>query len=204
MTLYFISMVLTFSTFFKYALAVLFVTVPVIWILFSYGPEHNTNTDKWFENLKKPSYTPSKGLFSFIWIATYAIVGVAAFMIFDHIPVDKYAAISALTILAVQYILSISLVPVFFGLKDLVLTGYLISALIPLIFWTMLEFYKLSTIAFILLLPYAAWIGFLTVLSFDFITINPHNQERLRHAIKTPIDNQRLPKAHPPRISNHV
>jgi len=199
-------MVLDLSTLLKYGIAIFIITAPAVWVLFAYGPRRrDQKTKKWFEQLKKPSYTPSNELFSFLWILTYAIMGVAVFMIFEQLRVYQYSAISALTIFTVQYILGISLFPVFFGLKDLVLTGFLISALIPMIFWTMLEFYKLSTTAFILLIPYAGWIGFLTVLSFDFIKMN-HRQihDRFKRTTKTARNNQTFPKTNPPKISNHV
>lgn len=165
-------MVLEWSTIVGYTLAVLIVTVPAIWILYSYGPRHETSREKFFEKLKKPDYTPSKGLFSFLWIVTYATMGVAAYTILDQIHVDRSTALTALVIFAAKYILGVSLIPIFFGRQDLILTGFMISALIPMIFWAMVEFYKVSTTAFLLLLPYASWIGFLTVLSFDFIKLN--------------------------------
>ncbi|USO02372.1 MAG: tryptophan-rich sensory protein [Alphaproteobacteria bacterium] len=199
-------MLLELNTIFKYALALLVVMAPAIWILFSYGPKQtNRKTEQWFESLEKPSYTPSKELFSFLWLLTYAIMGIAGFMVFEYLRIYKFSAVSALTVFTVKYVLGISLFPIFFGLKDLTLSGFLISALLPMIFWTMVEFYKLSTTSLILMLPYAAWIGFLTVLTFDLIELNPDQiDEENRRTNKTLNKSQRLPNAKPPIISQMV
>lgn len=125
--------------------------------------------DKWyFEELKKPGWTPPPWLFPLAWSVLYIASAVAA----ARVAFVEGAAI-ATALWALQIALNTLWSPVFFGLKRL---G---AALVVLIFlWlavaaTMVSFFAADMTAGLLMVPYLIWVSYAGALNWWIWRQNP-------------------------------
>ncbi|MEL6551025.1 MAG: TspO/MBR family protein [Pseudomonadota bacterium] len=118
--------------------------------------------DKWyFEELKKPGWTPPPWLFPLAWSALYIASAVAAARV-----AGLEGASLATAFWALQIALNTLWSPIFFGLKKL---G---PAMIALVFlWlavvaTCVSFARLDWIAGLLMAPYIVWVSYAGALNW--------------------------------------
>jgi len=78
----------------------------------------------------------------------------------------------ALTVFAFQLIFNILWSAAFFGLRSPLAGLAVIFALWLLIIFNIVEFYKISRAAGILLIPYLLWVSFAFVLNFEYWRLN--------------------------------
>lgn len=125
----------------------------------------------WYENLKKPFFTPPNGVFGPVWIVLYSVIGIAAYAIWRkglRVPGVK----QALAIFMLQLTLNALWSIVFFGARSIV-GGMVIIVLLWLsIVWTMAVFFNLSKTAFLLIVPYILWVSFALVLNVALLMLN--------------------------------
>jgi len=125
----------------------------------------------WYENLKKPFFTPPDGVFGPVWITLYTMMGIAAYAIWRkglRLPGIK----QALEIFILQLTLNILWPIVFFGARSIA-GGMIIIVLLWLaIAWTMAAFFNLSKTAFLLLTPYILWVSFALMLNLALLILN--------------------------------
>jgi len=126
----------------------------------------------WYATLQKPPFTPPNWLFAPVWITLYLLMGISAFIIWRR-GVDNRRVREALIVFLVQLILNGLWSVVFFGLKSPLYGVVVIVALWIAILFTILKFFKLSTAAGGLLLPYILWVSFAAVLNISIWVLNP-------------------------------
>ncbi len=125
----------------------------------------------WFAGLTKPSFSPPNWLFAPVWIALYALMGVAAYLVYDKR--DKSTGVRmALAFFAAQLLFNVLWSIVFFGAHSLSGGVFVILTLWALILVTILRFSRISKAAAYLLVPYILWVSFATVLTIAFAFIN--------------------------------
>ena len=125
----------------------------------------------WYAALRKPTFTPPNWLFGPVWISLFVLMGLSAFLVWRR-GLDQEGVKLALSIFAVQLLLNLLWSAMFFGLKS-PLTGLVdIFFLWIAILLTLLAFWKISTMAGILLLPYILWVSFAAVLNFSILILN--------------------------------
>jgi benzodiazapine receptor len=125
----------------------------------------------WYVSLNKPSFTPPNWLFSPVWIFLFVLMGISAFLVWSKGFDDKRVRI-ALSIFAVQLILNILWSAVFFGFRS-PLAGLIEIAILWIAIWlTILNFFKVSKTAGLLLMPYILWVSFAAVLNFFIWRLN--------------------------------
>lgn len=125
----------------------------------------------WYATLKKPPFTPPGWVFSPVWITLYLLMGVSAFVVWSKGWGDGRVRM-ALGLFAVQLVLNALWSLMFFGLRS-PLAGFVnIVALWIFILLTMLYFFKVSTAAGTLLVPYILWVSFAAVLNFSILVLN--------------------------------
>jgi len=126
----------------------------------------------WYAALEKPAFTPPNWLFAPAWITLYVLMGVAAFLIwrkgFAHEGVK-----CALIVFLVQLVLNALWSVVFFGLQSPLYGMVVIIALWIAILLTIIKFWRLSTAAGALLLPYILWVSFAATLNVSIWVLNP-------------------------------
>jgi tryptophan-rich sensory protein len=124
----------------------------------------------WYQTLKKPSFTPPNWIFSPVWISLYIVMGISLFLVWRR--KDSPKVKTALIFFFVQLILNIFWSVGFFGLR-LPLLGLMdIILLWVAIVLTIQNFFKVSRMAGLLLLPYLLWVSFATVLNFFLWNLN--------------------------------
>jgi benzodiazapine receptor len=125
----------------------------------------------WYVSLNKPPFTPPNWLFSPVWIFLFVLMGISAFLVWSKGFGDKRVRI-ALSIFAVQLILNILWSAVFFGFRS-PLAGLIEIAILWIAIWlTILNFFKVSKTAGLLLMPYILWVSFAAVLNFFIWRLN--------------------------------
>jgi translocator protein len=127
--------------------------------------------DGWFEQLRKPSWQPPNWLFGPVWTILYALMAVAAWLIWRRHGFSNASA--PLTLFLVQLTFNAAWSPIFFGMKQPGLAFIIIVVLFTLIVATMVAFWRHQRLAGMLLLPYLAWVGFATVLNLALWRMNP-------------------------------
>ncbi len=126
----------------------------------------------WYAALEKPFFNPPNWLFAPAWITLYLLMGIAAFLIWRQGLGQKGVRV-ALVIFLVQLVLNALWSVVFFGLQSPLWGVVVILALWVAILLTIIRFFKLSTAAGALLLPYILWVSFASVLNVAIWVLNP-------------------------------
>lgn len=129
-----------------------------------------TPPGEWYASIAKPSWTPPGWLFGPVWTALYAMMGVAAWLLWRR-RADRTAR-RALACFAVQLALNFAWTPAFFGLRSPGLALAIIVALLGAIAATVVASWRASRAAAWLLVPYLAWVGFATALNAAIWRLN--------------------------------
>jgi len=129
------------------------------------------NIPTWYATLEKPVFTPPSWLFAPAWITLYLLMAVAAFLIWRK-GLAHEGVKCALTLFLVQLVLNALWSVVFFGLQSPLYGMVVILALWIAIVLTIIKFFRLSTAAGSLLLPYILWVSFASVLNISIWVLN--------------------------------
>jgi len=125
----------------------------------------------WYASLSKPSFNPPSWVFGPVWTILYALMGIAAFLVWRK-GLDRKDVKIALGIFLGQLVLNSLWSIIFFGYQN---PG---AAFIEIIFlWlaiiaTMYVFSKISKPAAWLLLPYILWVTFASFLNYSIWRLN--------------------------------
>jgi tryptophan-rich sensory protein len=117
----------------------------------------------WYRELPRPGFAPPGWVFGPVWITLYALMGVAAWLVWRARP--SIARRSALAWFAIQLAINAAWTPVFFGLRSPVGGLVVIVLLVAAIVATIVRFRPVSPAAGWLLAPYLAWVTFATALN---------------------------------------
>ncbi|MFC3096736.1 TspO/MBR family protein [Alteraurantiacibacter palmitatis] len=129
----------------------------------------------WFDALEKPAIYPPPAAFGIVWSILYVMMGVALAMV--------CAAWGArwrpwaILAFVVQLALNLAWSPVFFAMHDIPLALAVILTLLAALVLTIWLFAKVRRAAAWLLVPYLAWVCFATVLTWQFLELNPNAAE---------------------------
>lgn len=125
----------------------------------------------WYVFLEKPALSPPSWVFGPVWTALYALMGVAASLVWKN-GWEKKEVKKALGVFGIQLFLNAIWSVIFFGLKS---PGWALVDIIALwlaIIWTMAVFYKISKPATYLLIPYILWVSFASYLNYSIWMLN--------------------------------
>ncbi|MBI4129801.1 tryptophan-rich sensory protein [Candidatus Roizmanbacteria bacterium] len=123
----------------------------------------------WYTSLIKPDFTPPSWIFAPAWTILYILMGIAAYIISTT---KKKEERHALQIYWAQLLVNILWSLLFFGLRNPVLALVDIVLLWGMIMLTIRAFYKLSSIASYLLIPYLLWVSFALILNLTIVILN--------------------------------
>ena len=128
----------------------------------------------WYATLIKPHFAPPNWLFAPVWTILYALMGIAAFLIWEKKQGGKKnEAGAALNIFWFQLALNVLWSIVFFGARSPLLGLIIILIMLFAIALAMGRFYFIDRRAFWLMAPYIIWVGFATLLNFYIFALNP-------------------------------
>jgi len=125
----------------------------------------------WYAAIEKPAFTPPSWLFAPAWITLYLLMAIAAFLIWRK-GLGEEGVKTALVIFLVQLVLNALWSVVFFGLQSPLYGMVVILLLWVAILLTIIKFFKLSTAAGALLLPYILWVSFASILNISIWVLN--------------------------------
>ena len=125
----------------------------------------------WYAALQKPPFTPPNWLFAPAWITLYLLMGISAFIIWRR-GLESRRIKVALLVFLIQLDLNALWSVTFFGLQSPLYGVIVIVGLWITILFTILRFFKISTPAGALLLPYILWVSFATALNVSIWMLN--------------------------------
>lgn len=135
-----------------------------------------TNSDNWYQNIVKPTWTPASWVFGPVWITLYTLIGVALYLIWikkdSKVSFGQVNIKKAIYIFSAQLILNAIWTPIFFYYHNILLAFIDIILLLFLIVWTMFEFNKINKWAMYLLVPYLLWVCLATALNYNILILN--------------------------------
>jgi translocator protein len=121
----------------------------------------------WYLTLDKPPFNPPNWIFAPVWSALYLMIAIAGWRASTG-PRRQLA----LTAYAVQLALNLSWSFVFFGARLIGPALAVIAALLAAILANAYLFWRIDRAAGALLLPYAAWVSFATLLNAALWRLN--------------------------------
>ena len=125
----------------------------------------------WYAALAKPPFTPPSWLFAPAWITLYVLMGISASLVW-RVGLDQKQVRTALILFLVQLVLNALWSVAFFGLQS-PLGGIIVIVLLwAAILLTILKFFRISTVAGALLVPYIAWVTFAATLNAYIYVLN--------------------------------
>ncbi|WP_205875577.1 TspO/MBR family protein [Mycobacterium camsae] len=120
--------------------------------------------------LRQPSWAPPAWLFGPVWTTLYALMAVAAWLVWRSGPVG--ATRSALGAYAAQLALNAAWTPLFFGLGWRGIALIDIAILCAVLITTVVLFFRRSAVAGWLLVPYLLWTTFALCLNLAVWQLN--------------------------------
>ncbi len=146
------------------------------WLLLSFaaaaiGSIASIQAAAFYRQLAQPSWAPPSSVFGPVWSLLYALMGIAAWLVWREGGWRRQRGVLGLFVLQLAFNALWSWL--FFGwhrgalaFADIVLLWLLIVA-------TVIGFWRVRPLAGALLLPYLAWVGFATALNYAVWHLNP-------------------------------
>lgn len=124
----------------------------------------------WYAGIRKPSFNPPNWVFAPVWTTLYVLIAVSAWLVWRR--AGWTGGRVALSWWIAQLVLNAAWTPVFFGAHQIGLALLIIIALLLAIVGTILAFRRHHGLAAAMLLPYAAWVSFATLLNASIWRLN--------------------------------
>lgn len=129
-----------------------------------------TGPDDWYRELAKPSFNPPDWVFGPVWTTLYAMIAVAGWRTWHRCSVDGARRMMWWFL---QMLLNFLWTPVFFGAHRIDLALVVILLLLGSIVMFIVRSRREDRVSALLFVPYAAWVGFATVLNVALLRLNP-------------------------------
>lgn len=130
-----------------------------------------TSVTTWYPTLTKPGFTPPNWLFGPVWTILYAMMGIAAVLVWWRRSEDATSR-SALLLFVAQLVLNAAWSFAFFGARSPTLGLVVIVALWGVLAWTTERFFRVRTAAGWLLVPYLLWVTYAGALNLGIWMLN--------------------------------
>lgn len=135
------------------------------------GARASISASSFYADLVLPAWAPPASLFGPVWTALYAMMALAAFLVWRAR--GWRASAPALTLYLLQLGINALWSWLFFGWKLGALAFADILLLLALIVAMLVAFWRIHKLAACLLLPYLAWVSFASVLNYAVWQANP-------------------------------
>lgn len=124
----------------------------------------------WYRTLAKPFFNPPDWVFAPVWTTLFVMMAVAAWRVWraQRWPSTK----PALTLYAGQLALNVSWSALFFGARSPGAALIDVVILLAMVLLTARAFAEIDRVAAWLMMPYAAWVGFATLLNAAIWRLN--------------------------------
>lgn len=147
-----------------------------VWFLVTFlaaalGARASVSASSFYAELVLPTWAPPASLFGPVWTVLYAMMALAAFLVWRER--GWRAAAPALRLYLLQLGINALWSWLFFGWKLGALAFVDILSLLVLIVATLVAFWRIHKLAACLLLPYLAWVSFASLLNYAVWQANP-------------------------------
>lgn len=156
-----------------------FIVIPAIIIATAIvgGRYTSQGLKPWYENLKKPKWTPPGSLIGEIWLFLYITTALAVLW-FWNVPVFSWVHYVVGAILLANAYLNATWNKVFFVEHNLQKAYKHMNIMNGTTILSAIIMYFSAPIASFLLLPYIIWVGIATYLTKEMIDMNPEQIEK--------------------------
>ena len=125
----------------------------------------------WYASLNKPSFNPPNWIFGPVWGVLYLMIAFAFWRILRTDPQTPGRG-TAIGVFLVQLALNAFWSVAFFGMHNLLLGLVVVIALEAAILAMIVQFRRLDPVAGWILVPYACWVAFASVLNGAILLLN--------------------------------
>lgn len=129
----------------------------------------------WYAGLDKPVFNPPVWVFPLAWTILYAMIAVSLWRLLGAMPAtgpSRRGWWLALAAFLVGLALNAAWTPVFFGAHALGPALVVVVLMLVMTLWTIRLTYRFDRAAAWLLVPYAAWVAFATLLTATILRMN--------------------------------
>lgn len=127
----------------------------------------NNIPGEWYQSLVKPSFNPPNWIFAPVWSILYVMIGIAGARTFlDHRQTPAWWFWIG------QMILNFLWSPLFFGMQQVGMALIVILALLVAVIGFIVVSRRQDHLSSVLFVPYAAWVGFATLLNASIFLMN--------------------------------
>ena len=129
----------------------------------------------WYAGLNKPWFNPPDWVFPVAWTVLYTMIAVALWRLIGAMPHTRPARRGwwlALTAFLVQIALNAAWTPVFFTAHAIGTGLVVVATLLVMVLWSIRLTWRYDRAAAWLLVPYAAWVAFATILNAAILRMN--------------------------------
>jgi tryptophan-rich sensory protein len=125
----------------------------------------------WYLHLNKPTFNPPNWIFGPVWTVLYLLIGISLYLILEKKLKKEKSTI--LLVFSLQLFLNFLWSIIFFGMH-LPLAAFVgIAFLWGSIIWLIINFWKFSKAASLILVPYLCWVSFAAILNLTVAILNP-------------------------------
>ena len=144
------------------------------WLVLAFGAAAlgaiaSQDAASFYGQLDKPAWAPPASLFGPVWSALYTLMAIAAWLVW-RAPAPKRGA---LALFCIQLAANALWSWLFFAWRSGPAAAVEVLVLLALIVGTIVAFWQRSRLAALLLLPYALWVSFASVLTWTLWRGNP-------------------------------
>lgn len=129
----------------------------------------------WYGGLNKPSFNPPNWVFPVAWTILYTMIAVSLWRLLGAMPrtgPSREGFWLALAAFLVQIALNAAWTPVFFSAHAIGAGLIVVAILLVMVLWTIRLTWRFDRLAAWLLVPYAAWVAFATLLNAAILRLN--------------------------------
>lgn len=131
----------------------------------------SSSLDSWYLLLEKPTFNPPSWVFFPVWTILYTLMGISLYLVWEK--GLQYREVKAgVFLFGLQLILNTIWSLLFFGLRSPYYAFLEILVLWVAILLTIIQFWKISKPASLLLIPYILWVSFATLLNYQIWILN--------------------------------
>ncbi len=125
----------------------------------------------WYRTIAKPSFNPPNWAFPVAWSLLFVLMGIAFWRVLRH-PRGAPGRRVAIGFFLGQLLVNVGWSTAFFGLRSPTLGLLVIVPFLLLIVATIRAFNRVDRVASGLLVPYAGWVSFATILNVAIVRLN--------------------------------
>ena len=129
----------------------------------------------WYAGLAKPAFNPPDWAFPVAWSVLYVMIAASLWRLLGAMPrtgPSREGWWLALAAFLVQLGLNAARTPVFFTAHAVGMALIVVASLLVMVLWTIRLSWRFDRAAAWLLIPYAAWVAFATLLNAAILRLN--------------------------------